>query len=86
MVTKIINEDTSLSTVDNTVYAAKNQYNYTTLGLIIDDDHMQFELVHGQALQPGKWKKASARKIREIAQDLKDQGYAEVKSNRSVAL
>lgn len=81
-----LTEATDLSVRDeNKVIVNKNQYGYTTIGIIIDDENKRFQLVSGQTLPTGKYKKASKKAIRQKAEDLKAMGYEEVRGNNSLA-
>lgn len=82
---EIITEGTDLSVNDNTVIVNKNQYGYNTIAIIIDDTNKRFQLVTGQSLPTGKYKKASKKAIRDKAEDLKAKGYEEVKGKFSLA-
>lgn len=84
---EIKTEATSLSAKDdnNVVIVNKNQYGYTTIGLIIDNTNNRFQLVTGQSLPTGKYRKASKKAIRQKAEDLKAQGYEEVKGANSLS-
>lgn len=81
-----LTEATDLSVRDeNKVIVNKNQYGYTTIGIIIDDENKRFQLVSGQTLPTGKYKKAPKKAIRQKAEDLKAMGYEEVRGNNSLA-
>lgn len=82
---KKVEESTDLSVNDNTVIVNKNQYGYNTIAIIIDDTNKRFQLVSGQTLPTGKYKKASKKAIRDKAEILKDKGYTEVKGKFSLA-
>lgn len=81
-----LTEATSLSARDdnNTVIVNKNQYGYNTIAIIIDDTNKRFQLVTGQSLPTGKYRKASKKAIRQKAEDLKTQGYEEIKGANSL--
>lgn len=82
-----LTEATNLSAKDdnNVVVVNKNQYGYNTMAIIIDNTNKRFQLVTGQSLPTGKYKKASKKAIRQKAEDLRTQGYEEVKGNNSLA-
>lgn len=82
---KKVEESTDLSVNDNIVIVNKNQYGYNTIAIIIDDTNKRFQLVSGQTLPTGKYKKASKKAIRDKAEILKDKGYTEVKGKFSLA-
>ena len=67
-------------------YVAKNQFNYNTLGLIIDNAGKRFQLLNGQAMPLNKHKKMSAKAIREKAKQLQAIGYDEFDGYASVKL
>lgn len=82
-----LTEATNLSAKDdnNVVVVNKNQYGYNTIAIIIDNTNKRFQLVTGQSLPTGKYKKASKKAIRQKAEDLRAQGYEEVRGNNSLA-
>ena len=84
---EIKTEATALSANDdnNTVIVNKNQYGYSTIAIIIDDTNKRYQLVSGQSLPTGKYKKASKKAIRDKADKLKAQGYEEIKGPNSLA-
>lgn len=82
---EVLTEGTDLSVNDNTVIVNKNQYGYNTIAIIIDDTNKRFQLVSGQTLPTGKYKKASKKAIRDKAEILKDKGYTEVRGKFSLA-
>lgn len=71
---------------DNNTYVAKNNYGYTTLALIVDDENKQFQLVSGQSLRTGKYPIKSKKELRNMANKLLDYGYTEYKGYGSVSL
>lgn len=78
---KLIKESVEdLSTYGNKVYVAKNQFNYTTLGIIIDPKQKKYQLVHGQQMPIGKYPKKSAKAIRDMADELSELGYERVRN------
>lgn len=84
---KKIEEASALSAKDdnNVVIVNKNQYGYNTIAIIIDNKNKRYQLVSGQSLPTGKYKKASKKAIRQKADDLKAQGYEEIKGPNSLA-
>ena len=67
-------------------YVAKNQFNFNTLGLIIDNVGKRFQLLNGQAMPLNKHRKMSAKAIREKAKQLQALGYDEFDGYASVKL
>lgn len=82
-----ITEASALSAKDeaNTVIVNKNQFGYNTIAIIIDDTNKRYQLVSGQSLPNGRYKKASKKAIRQKAEDLKASGYTEVKGPNSLS-
>lgn len=82
-----ITEASALSAKDeaNTVIVNKNQFGYNTIAIIIDDINKRYQLVSGQSLPNGRYKKASKKAIRQKAEDLKASGYTEVKGPNSLS-
>lgn len=81
-----ITEDTNLSARGEgvEVIVNKNQFNYNTIGLIIDTKNKQFQLVNGQTLPLGKYKSASKKAIRQKADELLSNGYTKVNGTFSL--
>ena len=48
------------------IKVSKNNYGYTTLALIVDDENKQFQLVSGQSLRTGKYPIKSKKELRFI--------------------
>ena len=68
------------------VYYAKNTSGYTLLGLIVNDTDKKFQLVSGQKLTTsGRTSKRSKKQIWDMAKDLANKGYEEVRGPSSVA-
>lgn len=68
------------------VYYAKNTSGYTLLGLIVNDTDKKFQLVSGQKLiTSGRTSKRSKKQIWDMAKDLANKGYEEVRGPSSVA-
>ena len=84
---EIKTEASALSAKDeaNTVIVNKNQFGYNTIAIIIDDTNKRYQLVSGQSLPNGRYKKASKKAIRQKAEDLKASGYTEVKGPNSLS-
>lgn len=76
-----IKEDKELSpNMDNVeVYVNKNQFGYTTIGILVDDVNMRYALVDGQTLPIGKYKNLPKSKIRAMADELDAKGYEKIK-------
>ena len=67
-------------------YVSKNQFNFSTLGLIINNKTKQFQFVNGQTMPLNKHKKLTSKALRQKAKDLRDQGYEEYKGYGSISL
>ena len=84
-------EDEDLSYTDSDtnnckVYYAVNTSGYKSLGLIVNDKDKKFQVVAGQKLRSGsKTAKKSKKQIWDMAKELKDNGYEEVRGPSSVA-
>lgn len=80
-----ITEEKSRLDGDET-YVAKNSFGYNTIGLIIDNEGKQFQLVDGQVMNIfDKHKKLSKTMIRQKVQELVSNGYKEYKGYGSLA-
>lgn len=67
------------------VYYAVNSSGYKSLGLVINDKDKKFQVVYGQQLGWGhKTAKKSKKQIWEMAKDLYENGYEEVRGPSSV--
>lgn len=66
------------------VFVSKNSYGYNVIGLIIDNENKQFQIVDGQALPIGKYTKTSTKKIYEKAEELIDDGYEKYTGKHSI--
>lgn len=78
--TTSLNESSNKSMLDsksNNTLVAKNQYNYNVLGIIIDDDNKQFQVVSGQYLPINKYKTVSKKAIYNKREELLSKGYTE---------
>ena len=86
-----LTEDEDLSYIDSDknnckVYYAVNSSGYKSLGLIVNDKDKKFQVVAGQKLRTGsKTAKKSKKQIWDMAKELKDNGYEEVRGPSSVA-
>lgn len=86
-----LTEDEDLSYIDSDtnnckVYYAVNNSGYKSLGLIVNDKDKKFQVVAGQKLRSGsKTAKKSKKQIWDMAKELKDNGYEEVRGPSSVA-
>lgn len=86
-----LTEDEDLSYIDSDtnnckVYYAVNTSGYKSLGLIVNDKDKKFQVVAGQKLRSGsKTAKKSKKQIWDMAKELKDNGYEEVRGPSSVA-
>ena len=81
----IINESDKMLSGDET-YVSKNQFNYSILGLIIDNKNKKFQFVSGQTMPLNKHKKLSGKALRNKARELKNAGYEEYKGYGSIPL
>lgn len=77
-------ENLSVNAENTEVLVSKNQYNYITMGLIIDNKNKQFQLVNGQTLPTGKYKTASKTAIRQKAEELELHGYTKINGTNSL--
>ena len=86
-----LTEDEDLSYIDSDtnnckVYYAVNTSGYKSLGLIVNDKDKKFQVVAGQKLRTGsKTAKKSKKQIWDMAKELKNNGYEEVRGPSSVA-
>lgn len=81
-----LTEDSNLNARDNNceVIINKNQFGYTTIGIIIDNNNKEFQLVDGQRLPLGKYKKTTKKAIYDKANELEAMGYKKVKGTYSI--
>lgn len=82
---KVKTESKDLSVHNNEVWVNRNTVGYNTIGLIIDKENKQFQLLDAQRLPLGKYKKATKKAIREKADELEAMGYKEVVTDSSVS-
>lgn len=80
-----LTESKDLPTTNNEIWVNRNTVGYNTIGLIIDKENKQFQLLDAQRLPLGKYKKATKRAIREKADELEAMGYKEVVTDSSVS-
>ena len=67
-------------------YVAKNSSGYKSIGLIVNNETKQFQIINGQVMTTdSKTKKMSKKQIRAKAQQLYDNGYTEYDGYGSVA-
>ena len=66
-------------------YVAKNQYGYSTVGIIIDFKNRKYQLMAGMQMPIQKHKVISKKKIYEMAQDLKNAGFERVHGTGDIA-
>lgn len=78
-------DDKKMLSGDET-YVSKNQFNFSILGLIINNETKQFQFVNGQTMPLNKHKKLTSKALRQKARELKDQGYEEYKGYGSISL
>lgn len=78
-------DDKKMLSGDET-YVSKNQFNYSILGLIIDNKNRKFQFVNGQTMPLNKHKRLTGKALRNKAKELKNQGYEEYKGYGSMSL
>ena len=67
-------------------YVARNSSGYKSIGLIVNNETKQFQIINGQVMTTdSKTKKMSKKQIRDKAQQLYDNGYTEYNGYGSVA-
>lgn len=67
-------------------YVARNSSGYKSIGLIVNNETKQFQIINGQVMTTdSRTKKMSKKQIRDKAQQLYDKGYAEYDGYGSVA-
>ena len=67
-------------------YVARNSSGYKSIGLIVNNETKQFQIINGQVMTTdSKTKKMSKKQIRDKAQQLYDNGYTEYDGYGSVA-
>lgn len=67
------------------IWVNKNQYGYNQLALVFNTIDKTFQVVYGQLVRPGKYKKVSKPEIYRKVDKLKSEGYKEIIGPSSVS-
>ena len=78
-------KDISQVGTDTTVWMNYNQFNYGVLALVFNDTDKTYQLVSGQLIRPGKYKKVTKPQIYRKVEELEADGYRLVIGPSSVA-
>lgn len=81
------NSDRDLYAHDDKIitYVNKNQFGYSTIAIMIDKENKKFQLIDGMLLPWGTYKKASKKKIYDLAKFLTDSGYERIHGSGDIS-